>query len=83
MRPLLHGGLGQIRGWRARERAGCGGVVDRQRILAIACDNMAVEVLPGTDHPKTLMPVHQHALVEVGAYLIENFVTENLVSDGL
>ena len=58
-------------------------MIDRQGILAIACDNMAIEVLPGTNYPKTLMPVHQHALVEVGAYLIENFVTENLVSDGL
>ena len=53
-------------------------MIDRQGILAIACDNMAIEVLPGTDYPKTLMPVHQHALVEVGAYPIEN-----LVSDGL
>ena len=47
--------------------------------LAIACDNMAIEVLPGTDYPKTLMPVHQHALVEVGAYLIENFGFRRLV----
>lgn len=52
-------------------------------ILAIACDNMAVEVLPGTDHPKTMMPVHQHALVEAGVYLIENLVTEHLVRDGI
>ena len=44
---------------------------------------MAVEVLPGTDHPKTMMPVHQHALVEAGVYLIENLVTENLVADGV
>ena len=29
-----------------------------QEVLAIACDNMAVEVLPGTDHPKTMTPVH-------------------------
>ena len=54
-----------------------------QDILAIACDNMAVEVLPGTDHPKTMMPVHQHALVEAGVYLIENLVTEHLVRDGV
>ena len=50
--------------------------------LRLPRDNTAVEVLPGTDHPKTLMPVHQHSLVEAGAYLIENVVTENLVSDG-
>ena len=29
-----------------------------QDVLAIACDNMAVEVLPGTDNPKTMGPVH-------------------------
>ena len=54
-----------------------------QDVLAIGCDNMAVEVLPGTDHPKTMMPVHQHTLVEAGVYLIENLVTENLVRDGI
>ena len=54
-----------------------------QDVLAIACDNMAVEVLPGTEHPKVMMPVHQHALVECGVYLIENLVTENLVRDGV
>jgi len=54
-----------------------------QDVLAIACDNMAVEVLPGTDHPKLMMPVHQHALVECGVYLIENLVTEQLVRDGI
>ena len=54
-----------------------------QNILAIACDNMAIEVLPGTDHPRTVMPVHQHALVEAGVYLIENLVTEHLVRDGV
>ena len=54
-----------------------------QDVLAIGCDNMAVEVLPGTDHPKTMMPVHQHTLVEAGVYLIENLVTEHLVRDGV
>ena len=29
-----------------------------QEVLAITCDNMAVEVLPGTDRPKTMKPVH-------------------------
>jgi kynurenine formamidase len=33
---------------------------------------MAVEVLPGTDHPRVMMPVHQHCLAEAGVYLIEN-----------
>ena len=54
-----------------------------QKVLAIGCDNMAVEVLPGTDHPRTMMPVHQHTLVEAGVYLIENLVTEHLVRDGI
>jgi kynurenine formamidase len=30
-----------------------------------------------------MMPVHQHALVECGVYLIENLVTEQLVRDGI
>lgn len=54
-----------------------------QDVLAIGCDNMAVEVLPDTDHLKTIMPVRQHTLVEAGVYLIENLVTEHLVRDGV
>ena len=30
---------------------------------------MAVEVLPGTDHPEIMMPVHQHCLVDAGGLL--------------
>jgi kynurenine formamidase len=51
-------------------------------VVAIGCDNMAVEVLPNPD--KTLsMPVHQHALAEAGVYLIENLVLDELARDRL
>ena len=51
-------------------------------IVAIGADNMAVEVLPNPDH--TLgMPVHQHALVEAGVYLIENLALDELARDGV
>ncbi len=53
-----------------------------QDVVAIAADNMAVEVLPGTNHPQTMMPVHQHALVEAGVYLIENLASAELVASG-
>ena len=52
-----------------------------QDVVAIGVDNMAVEVLPGTDHPKVMMPVHQHCLVEAGVYLIENLVLDELIAD--
>lgn len=54
-----------------------------QDVAAICCDNMAIEVLPGTEHPKVSMPVHQHALVEVGVYLVENLVMDELVRDAV
>ncbi|HUB43771.1 MAG TPA: cyclase family protein [Acetobacteraceae bacterium] len=51
-------------------------------VVAIGCDNMAVEVLPNPD--KTLsMPVHQHALAEAGVYLIENLVLDELARNRL
>jgi kynurenine formamidase len=51
-------------------------------VVAIGCDNMAVEVLPNPD--RTLaMPVHQHALAEVGVHLIENLALEELARDGV
>ncbi|MBH67874.1 MAG: cyclase [Rhodospirillaceae bacterium] len=43
-----------------------------QNAVAIGADNMAVEVLPGSDHPDIMMPVHQHCLAEAGVHLIEN-----------
>ena len=43
-----------------------------QNVVAIGADNMAVEVLPGRDHPDIMMPVHQHCLAEAGVHLIEN-----------
>jgi kynurenine formamidase len=54
-----------------------------QDVAAICCDNMAIEVLPGTEHPKISMPVHQHALVEAGVYLVENLVTDALARDAV
>lgn len=54
-----------------------------QDVAAICCDNMAVEVLPGTEHPKISMPVHQLALVEAGVYLVENLVMDDLVRDSV
>ncbi len=50
-----------------------------QGVAAIGCDNMAVEVLPNPDHGLAL-PVHQHALVEAGVYLIENLALEELAA---
>jgi kynurenine formamidase len=52
-------------------------------VVAIGADNMAVEVLPGTDHPRIMMPVHQHCLVEAGVYLIENLFLDELVGLGV
>ncbi len=53
-----------------------------QRVVAIGCDNMAVEVLPNPDNVVS-MPVHQHALVEAGVHLIENLALDELARDGL
>ncbi len=39
-------------------------------VVAIGCDNMAVEVLPNPDR-NVALPVHHHVLVEAGVYLIE------------
>lgn len=53
-----------------------------QDVVAIGCDNMAIEVLPGTKHPEILMPVHQHCLAEAGVYLIENMVMDGVLAAG-
>lgn len=53
-----------------------------QDVTAIGCDNMAVEVLPGTRHPEIMMPVHQHCLVEAGVHLIENLVMDAVLDRG-
>jgi kynurenine formamidase len=50
-------------------------------VVAIGCDNMAVEVLPNPDHG-IAMPVHQYALAEAGVYLIENLALDELARDG-
>jgi kynurenine formamidase len=52
-------------------------------VVAIGCDNMAVEVVPGTDHPRTILPVHQHALAEAGVYLVENLALEEAAAQSL
>ncbi len=52
-------------------------------VVSIGVDNMAVEVLPGTDHPNVMMPVHQHCLVDAGVYLIENLVMDGLIREGI
>jgi kynurenine formamidase len=54
----------------------------QQGVVAIGCDNMAVEVLPNPDKALS-MPVHQHALVEAGVYLIENLALDELARDRL
>lgn len=51
--------------------------------VAIAADNMALEVLPGTNHPEVLMPVHQHCLAEAGVHIIENLVMDGLIHKGI
>ena len=51
-----------------------------QGVVAIGCDNMAVEVLPNPDRGIS-MPVHQHALAEAGVYLIENLALDELARD--
>ncbi len=50
-----------------------------QDCVAIAADNMALEVLPGTNHPEVIMPVHQHCLAEAGVHIIENLVMDGLI----
>ncbi|MBT3532820.1 MAG: cyclase family protein [Rhodospirillaceae bacterium] len=52
-----------------------------QGVVAIGADNMALEVLPGTNHPEIMMPVHQHCLVEAGVHIIENMVLADLARD--
>ena len=52
----------------------------RRDVVAIGCDNMAVEVLPNPDRAM-MMPVHQHVLAEAGVHLIENLVLDELARD--
>jgi kynurenine formamidase len=49
-------------------------------VVAIGCDNMAVEVLPNPDRGLA-MPVHQHTLAECGVYLVENLALEELARE--
>ncbi len=50
-------------------------------VVAIGTDNMAVEVIPHPKHPEIVLPVHQHALVESGVYLIENLALAELAQN--
>ena len=50
-------------------------------VVAIGADNMALEVLPGINHPDVMMPVHQHCLVEAGVHIIENLVLAELARE--
>ena len=52
----------------------------KQDCVAIGADNMALEVLPGTNHPEEMMPVHQHLLAEAGVHIIENLVMDALIA---
>jgi kynurenine formamidase len=52
----------------------------KQGVVAIAADNMAVEVVPNPGHPAVVLPVHQHTLVEAGVYLIENLVLDEIAN---
>ncbi len=52
----------------------------RRDVVAIGCDNMAVEVLPNPDRGMAL-PVHQHVLAEAGVHLIENLALDELARD--
>ena len=54
----------------------------RQDVVAIGCDNMAVEVMPNPDRSQ-ILPVHQHVLAEAGVYLIENLALDELARDRL
>jgi len=54
-----------------------------RQVVAIGTDSMAVEVLPGENHPSEMMPVHQHCLVEAGVYLIENMVLDTLAENNV
>jgi kynurenine formamidase len=54
-----------------------------QGVVAIGADNMALEVLPGSNHPEVMMPVHQHCLVESGVHIIENLVLVDLARDAI
>lgn len=49
----------------------------RRDVVAIGCDNMAVEALPNPDRG-VATPVHPHVLVESGVHLIENLALEEL-----
>ncbi len=53
-----------------------------QDVVAIGADNMALEVLPGSNHPEAIMPVHQHCLAEAGVYIIENVRMDEVLAAG-
>lgn len=50
-------------------------------VAVIGSDNMAIEVMPAVDSAVS-MPVHQHALVDCGVYLVENMALDELAAKG-
>ena len=54
-----------------------------QDVVAVGADNMALEVLPGTNHPEVLMPVHQFLLADAGVYIIENLLLDEIIAKGV
>jgi kynurenine formamidase len=85
---LIHTGWGRFFGVdNARYLEGEAGIdvpgacwLTQRDVVAIGCDNMAVEVLPNPDRG-VMMPVHQHVLAEAGVHLIENLVLDELARD--
>ena len=55
----------------------------KQDTIAIGADSMAVEVLPGTNHPEIMMLVHLHCLAEAGVHLVENLNLSELTKTGI
>ena len=69
---LIRTGWGRFFGDNARYVEGEPGIdvaaarwLTSRDVVAIGCDNMAVEVLPNPDR-RLMMPVHQHVLTEAG-----------------
>ena len=65
-------------------RVADGELVDQLAVAVQTCYRgavLAVEVLPGTNHPEIMMPVHQHCLAEAGVHLVENLSLSELIQN--
>jgi kynurenine formamidase len=62
--------------------AGARHLVDDLGVVAIGCDNWALEVIPAPD-PADFLPVHGYLLRERGVHIMENVWTRDLASDGV